>query len=190
MEPSSNSSFPFTISNSPIGYASNGGTQRYLIEAESTTDFTAWKLADGTILINPSNEVSLPASPYVSFWSCASYTDSTPAGHIYSFDCHANALTQLNISGLTRLRYLDCCYNQISELDVSALAELEVLDSDNNKLKNLDVGHLHSLRILNCANNQLTKLDLSGLSALQVLDYAKNPLSSLDLNGCSGLRNP
>jgi hypothetical protein len=56
---------------SAIGFASNGGTKRYLIEAESTTGFVTWRLDDGTILVNLAETVDLPASPSLAFWPCA-----------------------------------------------------------------------------------------------------------------------
>jgi len=69
-----------------IGYLSNGGTQRYLIEAESTTGFIAWKLADGTVLISTAKEISIKPSPFLSFWPCAGQTDSAQDGEITFFD--------------------------------------------------------------------------------------------------------
>jgi hypothetical protein len=162
-----------------IGFASNGGTKRYLIEAESTTGFVAWLLDDGTILVNPAETVDLPASPSLAFWPCAGYQDTTPAGDIISLDCHANELTRLNVRRLKALRFLDCCYNRLPELDLTGLADLEVLDADNNQLAGLDVHHLLALRILNCASNRLTQLDVSMLRQLQVLDSSNNPFVNL-----------
>ena len=78
---------PPVPSDYPISYLSNGGVQRYLLEAESTTGFVAFKIADGTILINAAPEVSLPASPSISFWPCAGYRHTrhpsglAPAAH-------------------------------------------------------------------------------------------------------------
>jgi len=97
MEPSQYSPLPPAFSGPGIGFASNGGTKRYLIEAESTTGFTAWRLDDGTILINPAETVDLPASPSVAFWPCVGYQDSTPGGEIVSLDCHANELTNIDV---------------------------------------------------------------------------------------------
>ena len=163
---------------SAIGFASNGGTKRYLIEAESTTGFVAWRLADGTILVNPAETVDLPASPSLAFWPCAGYKDTTPLGDIISLDCHANELASLDIRRLKALRFLDCCYNRLTELDLTGLADLEVLDVDNNRLATLDVSSLRSLRVLNCANNRLAQLDVSSLAKLQVFDSSGNPLPS------------
>lgn len=163
---------------SPIGFASNGGTKRYLIEAESTTGFVAWRLDDGTILVNPAETVDLPASPSLAFWPCAGYKDTTPSGDVISLDCHANELASLDVLRLKALRFLDCCYNRLTELDLTGLTGLEVLDADNNQLTALDVRHLSALRILNCASNRLTQLDVSMLGQLQVCDASGNPLPS------------
>jgi hypothetical protein len=163
---------------SAIGFASNGGAKRYLIEAESTTGFVAWRLDDGIILVNPAETVDLPASPSLAFWPCAGYKDTTPLGNIISLDCHANQLNRLDVRRLKGLRFLDCCYNRLTELDLTGLTDMEVLDVDNNQLTVLEVRHLSSLRILNCASNRLTQLDVSTLGQLQVCDASGNPLSS------------
>lgn len=47
------------LSNHPIGYLSNGGVQRYLLEAESTTGFVAFKVANGTTLVSDTMQVSI-----------------------------------------------------------------------------------------------------------------------------------
>jgi hypothetical protein len=159
-----------------IGYLSNGGTQRHLIEAESTTGFTAWKLTDGTVLICAAQEISIQPSPFITFWSCASQTDPTPAGEITLLDCHDNGLTVVDVRGLTTLKLLDCCHNRLTELDVSPLAGLEVLTVDHNQLTTLDVRNLKFLRVLNCSSNRIEQLDLAGLPNLQVSDTSKNPL--------------
>lgn len=170
------------------GHLSNGGKKRYLLEAESTTGFVAWKLADGTILVSGTTHVSIKPTRSVSFWACAGYRDTTPAGKIVLFDCHDNALTKLDVRGLTGLEFLDCSNNRLSKLPLDGLTELEALDADNNHLTSLAVRHLHALRVLNCAGNRLTRLDLSGMSGLQILDCSGNPIKTLKLDGCDSLQ--
>lgn len=176
------------VSTLPVGHLSNGGKQRYLLEAYSTTGFVAWRMADGTTLINQAMRVSLKPSPSVSFWSCASYTNTTPAGDITAFDCHGNGLTTLNITALASLQYLDCCHNKLRELALDGLTDLQAAEADHNRLTSLEVRHLRTLRVLNCASNRLQQLDVSGLGSLQVLDCAANPLVSLKCDGCTQLR--
>jgi Leucine-rich repeat (LRR) protein len=172
-----------------IGYASNGGKQRYLIEAESTTGFVAWKMEDGTILVSNAAQVSLACSRFIHFWSCAGLKDTTHLGNIASLDCHGNELTQLDLRGLNSLKFLDCCFNNLAELSLDGTTELQALDVSHNLLTNLEVRHLPSLRILNCESNRLTRLDLTGMSGLQILDVSNNAIVSIKLDGCSSLRD-
>jgi hypothetical protein len=172
----------------PSGYVSNGGSQRYDLEAESSTGFVAFRLADGTTLVSAAQQVFIAASPSIRLWSCAGYEDPTPEGRIISFDCHGIALTALDVTALTGLEYLDCSFNRLTELPLAGVTELEGLDADNNQLATLEVRHLHALRVLNCAGNRLTSLDLSGLDLLQILDCSDNPINSLKLDGCVSLR--
>ena len=78
---------PPVLSNNPIGYLSNGGVQRYLLEAESSIGFVAIELEGGTTLVSNAMQISIAASRSISFWPCAGYKDTTPAGQIISFDC-------------------------------------------------------------------------------------------------------
>ena len=180
---------PPALSNYPIGYLSNGGVQRYLLEAESTTGFVAFKIADGTTLVSNAMQISIAVSRSISFWPCAGYEDTTPDGQIISFDCHGNALTHLEVRALVGLEYLDCSFNQLTELPLDDLTELQGLDADNNQLTALDVRGLDALRVLNCANNRLRKLHLSGFDGLQILDCSNNQLASLKLDGCTSLQD-
>jgi hypothetical protein len=179
-----------------IGFLSNGGAQRYLLEAESTTGFVAWKLADGTMLVSDSLQVSLVASPSLTFWPCAGYQDTTPVGSIISFDCHGNTITRLDVRGLAGLQYLDVSFNNLQELPLDGLTDLESLNAANNQLTGLNVRGLQALRVLNCAHNWLRSLDLSGLAALQILDCSANPMLAFRDGGCislqdvKGARNP
>jgi len=178
---------PNTVAGQMIGTLANDGINRYLLEAESTTGFVAWKTADGTTVISQSMEVSLAPTPSLSFWPCAGYQDTTPAGRIISFDCHGNALTHLDVRGLAGLQYLDGSFNRLRELPLDGLTDLECLDVDSNQLVNLDCRGLYALRVLSCAGNQLRMLDLSGLADLQILDYSGNPITTLRVQGCQAL---
>lgn len=171
------------------GYLSNGGVCRYLLDVESTTGYMAWEIAGGPLLISNSQQVSLPLAPSVTFWSCSSYSDSTPTGRVRSFDCHGNQLTHLDVRTLTGLEFLDCSFNLLRRLEVAGLTLLQVLDADNNLLEQLQLRTLTSLRVLNCASNRLTVLDLQDMATLQVLDCSDNPLEPLDLAGCTSLKD-
>ena len=139
----------------PKGYCANGGKSRYLLEADSTTGFTAWRMADGTTLVSPARQVSLRESDHVEFWACAGYQDTTPAGEIVAFDCHGNDLTELDVTRLKGLKYLDCCYNRLKRLDLTGLTELQVLEVGHNRISRLEVKYLKKLRVLNWEGERL-----------------------------------
>ncbi|MBR6219267.1 MAG: leucine-rich repeat domain-containing protein [Clostridia bacterium] len=98
-----------------------------------------------------------------------------------SLNCSYNALTELDVSGLSRLEYLDCSGNKLSALDVGKLKRLKTLRCLNNKLTKLNVSKNIGLESLNCWNNQLNALDLSMLGALKTLGCGGNKINSLDL---------
>ena len=189
MEPTPNNPVSPQSPPQPTGSLSNDGSQRYLLEAESTTGFVAFQLADGIILISGALQVSLKSSPFVRFWSCASYANPAPAGQIIDFDCHGNALTSLDVRALTGLEYLDASFNQLRSLCLDGLTELQAIDVDNNLLTSIDVRGLRHLRVLNCANNRLAALDVSGLDLLQILDCSNNLISSFHRRGCTALQD-
>ncbi|HYG36336.1 MAG TPA: hypothetical protein VEC99_16200, partial [Clostridia bacterium] len=172
-----------------IGYLSNGGSRRYLLEAESTTGFVAWKTADGTILVSQARQVSIKTTPFLTFWSCAGYQDTTPTGLVIAFDCHGNELTELDVRGLAHLRYLDCSFNALAQLPLDGLEEMEVLEADHNQLTTLEMRHIKALRVLYCESNRLSSLNLSDLNKLQILKHSENPLLSVNLNGCDALQD-
>jgi len=176
-----------------IGCVSNAGAQRFLLEAESTTGYVAWRTADGTTLISNAQQVSIAATPYLIFWACAGYEDTTPDGRIVSFDCHDNALTRLDVQALTGLEYLDCSFNQLRDLALAGLLELQGLDADNNQLATLDVRGLPALRVLNCACNR-SKLLISPAWTCWPSSTARaislSPCASRDARPCRTARAP
>ena len=91
-----------------------------------------------------------------------------------SLHCSYNALTSLDVSGLTALTYLRCSNNYLTSLDVSGATALTTLLCQENQLRSLDVSGATALTTLDCYNNQLTSLDVSGMTALTTLYCSNN----------------
>jgi hypothetical protein len=108
-----------------------------MFEAESTTGFVAFQLADGTTLVSAASQVFIQASRPLRFWSCAGYEDTTPDGNIIPFDCHGTGLTHLEETAFASLEYLDCSFNRLTTLDVSGLDLLQILDYSGNPIVSL-----------------------------------------------------
>lgn len=49
-------------------------------------------------------------------------------------DCSGNELTQLDLSGMTKLEYLDCSDNKLTELDIAQLVGLKTMNATGNPL--------------------------------------------------------
>jgi hypothetical protein len=125
-------------------------------------------------------------------------------------DCANNALTSLNISGLTNLLelvtnnnlissldvslspdlyHLDCEKNQISSLNISGLTNLETLIVWDNNLTSIDVSNNPELSYLDCDDNDFTAINVSGLTQLNQFYCSGNQLTSLDVRGLTNLAN-
>ena len=142
--------------------------------------------ADGTSTLEESDLTAIATKTYLSEHNYESLTTFAGIGY-YSgltwLECYANKLTELNVSGLTKLEILQCGNNQLTSLDVSSLANLKSLGCGGNKLTSLDVSGLTKLETLECSNNQLTMLNISNLPALTKITCNENySLTSLELN--------
>jgi hypothetical protein len=123
-------------------------------------------------------------------------------------NCANNALTSLNISGLTNLwelvtnnnlissldvslskdlYYLDCEKNQINTLNISGLTRLQTLIVWVNKLTSIDVSNNPDLSYLDCDDNAFTSINVSGLSNLEYFYCSNNKLESINLSGLTNL---
>ena len=104
-----------------------------------------------------------------------------------TLNCSSNALSTLDVSGLTNLTTLNCSYNYLNTLDVSGLTNLTTLNCSSSALSILDVSALTQLTTLDCSYNQLSTLDASTLTQLTTLDCSSNQLSTLDVSTLTNL---
>ncbi len=104
-------------------------------------------------------------------------------------DCGYNShLTNINVSGCSKLKRFYCDNCSISSINVSGCTSLVILQCHNNALKALDLNGLSSLETLQCAGCAIKTLNLSGCDALSSLYCGDNSLTTLDLSGKSELR--
>ena len=95
------------------------------------------------------------------------------------------ALTELNVSGCTKLETIDCNFNQLTKLDISGCINLYKLICSDNQLAGINTDGCLSLDIMDCRNNKLTELDLSQAINLTFLEANGNPgLKTLDISYC------
>lgn len=156
---------------------------------EASDYYVEWKKeTDGTVLLTQNMEkIKAVTSLSVSAKGLTDLTGIEYFTELTYLSCGFNALTSLDVSGLTNLTTLHCYNNQLTSLDVSKLTNLEILLCSENQLTKLDVSGLTNLKDLDCSNNRLTTLNVAGLSQLPSLNCSNNQLTELDLTELTGL---
>lgn len=81
-------------------------------------------------------------------------------GNITEFECKGEykkeqALTALDVQGLTALKVLNCEYNKLSSISVQGLSSLEKLDCSDNQLTELNIQGCAAFKKLECYTNKL-----------------------------------
>ncbi|HNX13880.1 MAG TPA: hypothetical protein PK854_09135 [Oscillospiraceae bacterium] len=102
--------------------------------------------------------------------------------------CYCNNLTELNLSGMTKLSLLICSDNNLKILNLSGCTSLNTLNCEYNRLTELDLSGCTALMTLECSHNQLERLDLSKAKNLETLSLFLNRIASLDLSSNQRLR--
>lgn len=115
---------------------------------------TATPNADGTVTLSDADLSALAAMTTLELPS-GGVTSLPGLGYctgLNKLDCSFNKLTELNLSGLTKLTTLWCQRNQLTTLDVSGLTQLTELWCFSNNLTELDITQLSSLYRIYCGN--------------------------------------
>ena len=100
--------------------------------------------------------------------------------NLKKLDCRWNALTTLDVSGLTLLQKLNADDNQLSIVDLSSNTQLLEVSLTSNQLNSINVDNLLLLEKLYLSANNLSIIDVTTLVALQRLRIGNNSLSTLD----------
>lgn len=115
---------------------------------------TATENADGTVTLSDADLSALAAMTTLEL-PTGVVTSLPGLGYctgLNKLDCSFNKLTELNLSGLTKLTTLWCQMNQLTTLDVSGLTQLTELWCFKNNLSALDITQLSGLNKIYCGN--------------------------------------
>ena len=108
-------------------------------------------------------------------------------GTISELKCNNTALTTLDVSKQTGLKFLTCNDSKLATLKLPTEPKLRALVCSNNLLTTLNVSQATQMSILKCENNKLTILDLGNNKNLMTLKCGDNQLSSLNISKCTGI---
>ncbi|WP_449386693.1 DUF7619 domain-containing protein [Chryseobacterium lineare] len=101
----------------------------------------------------------------------------------------SNALTNLQITGLSYLQSLSVRNNSLTYLSVSNLNSIHTLDIVNNQLESIDISGLPNLVTLECNNNLLTTIILNNNNSLLNIQAANNKLTTVAFEEAPNLSN-
>ncbi len=90
----------------------------------------------------------------------------------------AMRLNTLDVSLLTKLKYLDCTFNKLNKLDVSILPELSTLYCSNNQLDEIKIDKAQKISNLSCEYNRLSLSKLPLPTSLMI-SYRYSPQNTL-----------
>ena len=115
------------------------------------------------------------------------YLSETERNNVTGIDIMDKMTSLKGIENFPNLQSLDCGANTLTELDVSGNTKLETLLCGENSLTTLTLGNNANLKMLSCIKNKLTSLDISGCVNLAQLSCEGNSLTTLDITQCAAL---
>jgi hypothetical protein len=103
-------------------------------------------------------------------------------------NCTDNLLTSLDLTNCTSLLRVNAGYNKFTSFSLADNLKIESLTIENNKLlKNVNTKNLSKLKYISISNCVVEDLDLTDLAFLNSVNCDRNALSNLNLKGCVSL---
>jgi len=177
--PDANFKAKLLSANTTNGIASNGANQNIVIDTNG----------DNEIQISEALNVSKLFIPGQAGNMIADLTGINQFTNLTSLSAFNNALTNLQISGLSNLQVIHVANNNLTTLSVNNLNSLQNLTVTNNQLTNLSITNTPNLQTLSCSGNQLISVDISNFPNLLTLECNNNLIATLALNNNNNLAN-
>jgi len=177
--PDANFKAKLLSANTTNGIASNGANQNIVIDTNG----------DNEIQISEALNVSKLFIPGQAGNMIADLTGINQFTNLTSLSAFNNALTNLQISGLSNLQVIHVANNNLTALSVNNLNSLQNLTVTNNQLTNFSVTNTPNLQTLSCSGNQLISVDISNFPNLITLECNNNLITTLALNNNNNLGN-
>ncbi len=109
--------------------------------------------------------------------------------NLEELECDFNAITSLDLSGLSKLTLVDCSYNLLKEVKLAGCTSLmQYYGNVNESLESLDFKDCPNIQMIQAYKNALKTFDVSGLQKLVYADVNQNSITTLDVKGCPALK--
>jgi hypothetical protein len=165
--------------NTTNGVASNSSNQYMIIDTNGDQEIQVSEALNVSKLFIPGQTGSM----------ITDLTGINQFANLTSLSVFGNALTNLQISGLSNLIVIHAANNNLTTVSVDNLSSLENLTIANNHLTSFSVTNTPNLKTLSCSGNQLTSVDISNFPNLMTLECNNNLITSLILNNNNSLLN-
>lgn len=100
--------------------------------------------------------------------------------------CYGNVLDDLDVSGMSSLKYLYCNNANVHQINLSGCSSLLILDAHYNFISKINISDCPEIFLLSvCFNSSLSKLDLSSNKKLGTIYCQQCSLEELDFSGCN-----
>ncbi|SEM48038.1 conserved repeat domain-containing protein/Por secretion system C-terminal sorting domain-containing protein [Chryseobacterium taichungense] len=165
--------------NTTNGVASNSSNQYMVIDTNGDQEIQVSEALNVAKLFIPGQTGSM----------ITDLTGINQFANLTSLSVFGNALTNLQISGLSNLIVIHAANNNLTTVSVDNLSSLQNLNITNNHLTSFSVTNTPNLQTLSCSGNQLTSVDISNFPNLMTLECNNNLITSLILNNNNILTN-
>ncbi len=185
----------FSISKAQIANMPNAEFKEMLLSA-TPQNMIAKNLSGDycTIDVNHDQQIQIDEAKNISYLNLVDHVFLRDLNGISNFinleylDCTSNNLDHLDVTSLSKLKYIDCSHNnELQVLDIKNLIYLEKLICSYDNIFVLDLSNSIFLKYLDCTNNQLTELDISHSINLTYLNCAGTQIKSLETANAKNL---
>ena len=141
---------------------------------------------DGEIQLSEAQKVTVL---YVDNAGITSLEGIKSFSNVEDLGIYQNKTRMVDVSGMTKLKYIYGFDNVIEQLNVKGCVNLLDISCHKNKLKTIDVSGLKKLQVLSIGFNEITRLDVSNLTELVELHAHTNELRELKFDNCPALKD-
>ena len=136
---------------------------------------------DGNNRLDP-EEIASVKSITIKDKGCSSLKGIRFFTEVEQIDCSGNNLTELDVSGCSKLIAIECKNNKLTSVNISGCQALMGIDIEDNEFTDLDFSSCKYMMVILCGNNKLTSLDVSPYTNLMCLGAQNNLLTGLDIS--------
>ncbi|WP_345990224.1 T9SS type A sorting domain-containing protein [Chryseobacterium sp. Chry.R1] len=177
--PDANFKAKLLSANTTNGIAYNNNHQKIVIDTNGDSEIQVSEALNVSELFIPGQTGNM----------IADLTGINQFTNLTALSAFNNALTNLQITGLSNLTLIHVANNNLTNVSFDNLNSLQTLSIANNQLSGFSITNSPNLQSLSCSGNQLVSVDISNFPNLVTLECNNNLITTLILNNNNNLTN-